>query len=176
MSSSIDASAARLLGSSASFSHSRESHSHLSLSSGRVSFSAFRRQYSDCSRQAFASFIPNSPPSSKRQIPAKPPGDVPLGVGVKRHLVEFEYYFFWSPLTQTVRFYARHGDSRIRCAVTRTSLEDLAQSSGRLHPRDLERAFEEHRQTIERIAVDKILAGHFQGDGTVLIRTVDLNP
>src|ERR1700694_2809441 len=31
--------------------------------------------------------------------------------------VEFEYYFFWSPLTQTVRFYARHGDSRIRCAV-----------------------------------------------------------
>ncbi len=104
------------------------------------------------------------------------PGDVPLGVGVKRHLVEFEYYFFWSPLTQTVRFYARHGDSRIRCAVTRTSLEDLAQSSGRLHPRDLERAFEEHRQTIERIAVDKILAGHFQGDGTVLIRTVDLNP
>src|SRR6266699_1022190 len=128
MSSSIDASAARLLGSSASFSHSRESHSHLSLSSGRVSFSAFRRQYSDCSRQAFASFIPNSPPSSKRQIPAKPPGDVPLGVGVKRHLVEFEYYFFWSPLTQTVRFYARHGDSRIRCAVTRTSLEDLAQS------------------------------------------------
>src|SRR6266496_2488663 len=82
-------------------------------------------------------------------------------------LVEFEYYFFWSPLTQTVRFYARHGDSRIRCAVTRTSLEDLAQSSGPLHPRDLERAFEEHRQTIERIAAEKIRAGHFQGDGTV---------
>src|SRR6266540_2937182 len=91
-----------------------------------------------------------------------------------RDLVEFEYYFFWSPLTQTVRFYARHGDSRIRCAVTRTSLEDLAQSSGPLHPRDLERAFEEHRQTIERIAAQKIRAGHLQGDGTVLIRTVDL--
>ncbi len=38
-------------------------------------------------------------------------------------LVEFEYYFFWSPLTQ----------------MTRTSLEDLAQSSGHRHPRDLER-------------------------------------
>jgi len=104
------------------------------------------------------------------------PADVPLGVGVKRHLVKFEYYFFWSPLTQTVRFYGRHEDSRIRCAVTRTALEDLTQSGGPLHPRDLERAFEEHRQAIERIAAEKILAGHFQGDCTILIRTVDLNP
>jgi hypothetical protein len=100
------------------------------------------------------------------------PADVRKAV----HLVKFEYYFFWSPLTQTVRFYARHEDSRIRCAVTRTALEDLAQSSGPLHPRELERAFEEHRQAIERIAAEKILAGHFQGDGTILIRTVDLNP
>ncbi len=87
MSSSIDASAARLLGSSASFSHSRESHSHLSLSSGRVSFSAFRRQYSDCSRQAFASFIPNSPPSSKRQTPAKPRGRKPGSRRSTQHVV-----------------------------------------------------------------------------------------
>src|SRR6266496_4378373 len=84
-----------------------------------------------------------------------------------RDLVEGGYYFFGSPLTQTVGWYAGRGGRRPRCAVTRTSLEDLAQSSGPLHSRDLERAFEEHRQTIERIAAEKIRAGHFQGDGTV---------
>jgi uncharacterized protein DUF1488 len=90
--------------------------------------------------------------------------------------VKFDYYFYWSARTQTVRFYARHGEARIWCAVTRTALEERAGSPGPLRPVDLERVFEQHRQEIERIAADKILAGRFQGDGTVLVRTVDLNP
>jgi hypothetical protein len=89
--------------------------------------------------------------------------------------VGFEYYFFWSPLTQTIRFSARHQDRRIRCAVSRAALEDLAGSLMPLRPADLERVFEQYRPEIERILTNKILAGHFQHDGSVLIRTVDLN-
>ena len=91
-------------------------------------------------------------------------------------LVEFDYYFFWSALTQTIRFYARYGDSRIWCAVTRTALEERAGSLTSLRPADLERVFEQNRQVIEQIAAHKILAGRFQGDGTILIRAVDLSP
>ncbi len=90
--------------------------------------------------------------------------------------VEFEYYFFWSGLTQTIRFYARYGDSRIRCGVTRTALEEWAGALKPLRPADLDRVFEQHRQEIEQIAADKIMAGRFQGDGTILIRSVDLSP
>src|SRR6266567_7957966 len=66
--------------------------------------------------------------------------------------LEFEYYLFWSGLTQTVRFYARHGDRRIRCAVTRMALEERAGALQPLRPTGLERVFEQHRQEIERIA------------------------
>jgi hypothetical protein len=86
-----------------------------------------------------------------------------------------EFYFFWSGLTQTVRFYARHEGSRIRCAVTLTALEHCAGSLKAMAPADLERVFEQHRHEIERLAVDKILR-RFQGDGSVLIRAVDLSP
>jgi hypothetical protein len=90
--------------------------------------------------------------------------------------VEFEYCFFWSDLTQTVRFSARYRDRRIRCAVTRRALEERAGSLKPLRPANLESLFEQHRQEIERIAADKILAGRFQGDGTIVIRAVDLSP
>jgi hypothetical protein len=89
--------------------------------------------------------------------------------------VEFQYYFFWSALTQTVRFYAHHGESRVRCAVTRIALEERAGSLTPLRPADLERAFEQYREEIERMAAEKILAGHFQGDGSVLVRAIDLS-
>lgn len=89
--------------------------------------------------------------------------------------VEFEYYFFWSPLTQTIRFYAHHQDRRIRCAVSRAALEEFAGSLKPLRPADLERVFEQYRPEIERILTNKILAGQFQHDGSVLIRTVDLD-
>jgi hypothetical protein len=87
--------------------------------------------------------------------------------------IEFELYFFWSGITQTVRFYARHQDSRIRCPVTRTALEECAGSLKPMPPAHLERVFEQHRQEIERIAAEKIRARRFQGDGSVLIRAAD---
>ena len=90
--------------------------------------------------------------------------------------VEFEYHSFWSDLTQTIRFSARHRDRRIRCGVTRTALEDRAGALQPLRPADLERVFEQHRQQIERIVADKILARRFQADGTIPIRAVDLGP
>jgi hypothetical protein len=90
--------------------------------------------------------------------------------------IDFEHYFFWSDLTQTIRFSARHRDRRIRCGVTRRALEDRAGALQTLRPAELERVFEQHRQEIERIASDKILAGSFQGDGTIVIRAVDLRP
>jgi len=86
--------------------------------------------------------------------------------------VEFEYHSFWSDLTQTIRFSARHRDRRIRCGVTRTALEDRAGALQPLRPADLERVFEQHRQQ----TADKMLAGRFQADGTIPIRAVDLGP
>jgi len=90
--------------------------------------------------------------------------------------VEFEYCSFWSDLTETIRFSARHRARRIRCGVTRMALEGRAGVLQPLRPADLERVFEQLRQEIERIAADKILAGLFQGDGTILIRAVDFSP
>jgi hypothetical protein len=81
--------------------------------------------------------------------------------------VEFQCYFFWS-ITQTVRFYAHHGESRVRRAVTRIALEERAGSLRPLRPADLERAFEQYREEIERIAAEKILAGHLQGGWLVV--------
>jgi hypothetical protein len=102
--------------------------------------------------------------------------DIGVPSGEMPGSIDFEFYFFWSGLTQTVRFYARHEGSRIRCAVTRTALEHCAGSLKARPPADLERVFEQHRHEIERLAVDKILARRFQGDGSVLIRAVDLSP
>ena len=61
------------------------------------------------------------------------------------------------------------------CGVTRMALEHLAGARQPLCPADLERVFEQHRQEIERIAADKILAGLFQGDGTIMVRAVDFS-
>jgi len=89
--------------------------------------------------------------------------------------IEFEPDFRWDISTQTMKFYARHGRRRIQCAVTGPALEDRVRAHG-LDAAGLERAFWEHRQDIERKASDKIRTGRFQADGTILIRTRDLNP
>ena len=93
-----------------------------------------------------------------------------------RRQLEFGYFFFWSPLTQTIKFSASYMDRQIRCAVSRAALEEMAGSLKPLRPADLERVFAQHRQEIDRVSADKILAGSFQGDGSVLIRAVDLSP
>jgi hypothetical protein len=100
----------------------------------------------------------------------------PAAAGVRSAMaIEFEPDFKWDISTQTMKFYARHGRRRIRCAVTGPALEDRVRGHG-LDAAGLERAFREHRQDIERKASDKIRAGRFQADGTILIRTRDLNP
>jgi uncharacterized protein DUF1488 len=89
--------------------------------------------------------------------------------------LRFGHFFFWSSLTQTIKFSADYMDRRIRCAVTRTALEALSGSLKPLRPADLERIFEQHRPEIERIAAEKILAGHFLEDGLLYVRAVDLS-
>ena len=87
--------------------------------------------------------------------------------------LEFAYFFFWSGLTQSIRFSAFYvsKDRRIRCAVTRAALEELFGLLQPLGPTDLERVFEQHRQEIERIAAEKILAAYFQDLPLELIAT-----
>jgi Protein of unknown function (DUF1488) len=99
-----------------------------------------------------------------------------VGVVKSRLPVEFEYYFFWSLATQSIRFYAVDRGIRIGCTVTRTALEELVGSLEPLRPAELEGIFEQHRQAIEIIATRKIVAGQFQPDATILVRAVDLNP
>jgi len=89
--------------------------------------------------------------------------------------LKFGYFFFWSWLTQSIRFSAFYMDRRIRCAVTRAALEELSGSLKPLRRADLERIFEQHRQEIEQIAAEKILAGHFLEDSLLYVRAVDLS-
>src|SRR5262245_21497987 len=73
-----------------------------------------------------------------------------------------------------VYFYMKNGDQRVRCGVSRLSLEllepDLPPTKqGRIQ------AFKQRRARIERTASAKFDRGHFEPDGsTVLVRAVDL--
>ena len=88
--------------------------------------------------------------------------------------IAFEPYFYWSPRSQTITFHACSADRRIRCAVTRTTLEDRAGTLMPFSAKRLEECFQQCREEIEEIAMKKIRASRFQPDGTVLIRTLDL--
>jgi Protein of unknown function (DUF1488) len=113
--------------------------------------------------------------SPAEAAPVSVKGDRSAGADSNSNSVDFERYFFWSAHTQTVRFFARCEDRRIRCAVTRTALEDTSRALNSFSPGQLEQLFEQYRQEVERVAEQKILAGRTQPDGTVIVRSIDLN-
>jgi hypothetical protein len=87
--------------------------------------------------------------------------------------VTFEPEFWWDPVTQTVKFYARFEGRRIHCAVSRPALEDVSRICG-LVPEDMEYAFREHRQQIEAKAMEKMHAGRFEDEDKIHVKAADL--
>jgi hypothetical protein len=87
--------------------------------------------------------------------------------------ITFEPDFWWDPITQTVKFYARFEGRRIHCAVSRPALEDVSKICG-LVPEDMEYAFREHRQKIEVKALEKIRTGRFEAEEKIHVKAADL--
>jgi hypothetical protein len=74
----------------------------------------------------------------------------------------------------TVYFYMNNGNQRVRCGVTRLSLE-LLQPDLPLTKQGRIEAFKQRRTRIERAASAKFDRDHFEPDGrTILVRVTDL--
>ena len=67
-------------------------------------------------------------------------------------------------------------DHAIRCRVARKALEDAAQTrrSSPLEGAEALNLFERFKKKIESVVDRKLKLGHFEADGTIIIRNVDL--
>jgi hypothetical protein len=80
----------------------------------------------------------------------------------------------WNADTETMRFIVHRDNKPILCGVSREALEDRSRKTG-LHASALRNLFKQYRDEIERKAAAKIRSREFEPNGTVLIRTTDLN-
>jgi hypothetical protein len=80
----------------------------------------------------------------------------------------------WNPDTGTMRFIADQDGTAILCAVSREALEDRSRTTG-LNVSGLRSVFEQYRVEIEQKAAAKIQTDEFEPNGTILVRTSDLN-
>ncbi len=80
----------------------------------------------------------------------------------------------YDPERDVVRFEGRDGDRRIACAISGEALEDHFGARGTGHRQRLA-AFHAHRDEIEDQARRKYTAAWLEPDGSVLIRSQDLD-
>jgi Protein of unknown function (DUF1488) len=78
----------------------------------------------------------------------------------------------WDQDSGTMKFIV----DTILCGVSREALEDLARTKTPLDRAALQGVFRQHQSEIRQKAAQKISAGEIRENGTVLIRTADLNP
>jgi len=82
----------------------------------------------------------------------------------------------WNHDLSTVDFAAdvldAEGRKPVVCRVTREALEDRLQLAGEFEPLDL---FARLKSEIHAVAGGKMMAGEFEPDGSVLVRSQDLN-
>ncbi|MCK6452486.1 MAG: DUF1488 family protein [Alphaproteobacteria bacterium] len=71
-----------------------------------------------------------------------------------------------------VTFGGQDGSTKVRCQISREALDDHFTDGDRLRPED---AFKRHRDEIEALARRKYLQGRKEPDGSVLIRTLDID-
>lgn len=89
----------------------------------------------------------------------------------QRHELEFpEPNERWIFDREVVVFWGQDTDQRVRCEISRESLDDHFADDGK----DKLQVFRANRKTIEGYARQKYLGGRTEPDGSVLIRTVDL--
>lgn len=82
----------------------------------------------------------------------------------------------WNDDLSTIDFAAETVDEEseklIVCRIAREALEDRAQPSGELEPLDM---FERLKDEVYAVAAGKLLAGDFEPDDSVLVRSEDFN-
>ena len=71
---------------------------------------------------------------------------------------------------EVVVFWGQDGEKRVRCEISQEALDDHFGGDGK----DKVEVFMANRREIEELARRKYLAGKTEGDGSVLIRTVEL--
>jgi transcriptional regulator with XRE-family HTH domain len=75
-------------------------------------------------------------------------------------------------LDDSIVFWGNDGETRVRCRIVRTALDDHFSDRDQLRPYA---AFEKYRRDIEGLARRKYLLGQLEPDGTtVIIRTDDI--
>lgn len=74
-------------------------------------------------------------------------------------------------LDDSMVFWGNDGEARVRCRILRDALDDHFSDNGRLR---FEAAFKKYRNEIEGLARRKYLLGQREPDGSVLIRTSDV--
>lgn len=93
-----------------------------------------------------------------------------LGMTDKRTLV-FTDPAYQFDSSDTAVFWGQDGDQRVRCRIARAALDDHFSDRDRLRP---EAAFKKYRHDIESLARRKYLLGQREADGSILIRTNDI--
>ena len=71
---------------------------------------------------------------------------------------------------EVVVFWGQDGETRVRCAISREALDDHFHGDDK----DKVEVFRANRQAIEQEARRKYLAGETEPDGSILIRTGDM--
>lgn len=69
-----------------------------------------------------------------------------------------------------VIFTGRDGDKKIMCAISREALDDHFDADGQ----DLVKVFRANRECIEHLARRKYLAGQWEKDGSILVKSADM--
>ena len=93
-----------------------------------------------------------------------------LGMTDKRTLV-FPDKEFRDDFGIGVIFWGQEGDRRVRCVISRETLDDHFSDRDRLRP---DAAFQKYRTEIEALARKKYILGQLEPDGSVLIRTNEI--
>jgi transcriptional regulator with XRE-family HTH domain len=95
-----------------------------------------------------------------------------LGMNDQRNLIFPTANERYDTTRMILIFTGQDGKKAIRCAISAEALEDYFNRSG--STKNLLKAFQTNRETIEHEARRKYLAGNLEVDGSILVKTSDL--
>jgi transcriptional regulator with XRE-family HTH domain len=94
-----------------------------------------------------------------------------LGMNDERNLIFSERKERYIPTRTVVLFHGRDGDKEIICAISEEAIEDHFHGEGK-NPL---KVFQANREYIEHEARRKYLTGKLEPDGSVLLKTEDID-
>ncbi len=95
-----------------------------------------------------------------------------LGMNDKRHLIFSAQNEYDKPSRMCVIFTGQDSDKIIQCAISWEALQDYFRSDGR---KNNLKVFQANRESIQQAARRKYLAGNFEVDGSILLKSSDFD-